>query len=93
MERPGLILLLAQLAALAAYATAGTAVLPLYRSKSPGLDPDSHRSSHNVVCEFPFYYCSEQQCVAAILQMNEMYWSLMCDECPSCPSTPSTGES
>ena len=51
MERLGLSLLLVQFAALAAYVNAGTATLPLYRSKSPGLDPDSHRSSHNVVCE------------------------------------------
>ena len=43
-------LLLAQLTALATYANAGSAVLPLYRSKS-SLDPNAQRSSHNVVCE------------------------------------------
>lgn len=52
MERLGLVLLLAQLVALAAYADAKTAVIPLYRSKST-LDPDAKRSAHNVVCELP----------------------------------------
>lgn len=55
MERLGLVLLLAQLAALAIYVNAGSAVLPLYRSKSH-LDPDSQRSAHNVVCELHFHH-------------------------------------
>ncbi len=55
MERLGLVLLLAQLAALATHANAGTAVLPLYRSKS-SLDPNAQRSSHNVVCELHLHH-------------------------------------
>jgi hypothetical protein len=51
MERLGLVLLLAQVAVLAASVHADQAVVTLYR-KSSSLDPDSQRSKQNVVCEF-----------------------------------------
>ena len=51
MERLGLILLLVQIAALAASVHADQAVVALHRKKS-SLDPDTQRSGQNVVCEF-----------------------------------------
>ena len=51
MERLGLVLLLVQIAALAASVRADQAAVTLHRKES-SLDPDTQRSDQNVVCEF-----------------------------------------
>ena len=84
MERLGLVLLLAQLAALAAYAHANTAVVSLHRRRS-SLDPNGQRSNQNVVCEL---HCASPCKQHFPAELTQEYYAIILhvvyDGCSAC---------